>query len=123
MVVVVDILAVVFDAIIQLQLWFWYQRCRNRCVAVGVIRRSSHLCRAVIAIISENVTIPFAKGEPLFTMVSKRYKTTDIVGYLKSILEDAKPYARMKLMFVGIQGIGKTSLLNRLKEEGMNAAR
>ena len=52
-------------------------------------------------------------------MVSKRYKTTDIVGYLKSILEDAKPYARMKLMFVGIQGIGKTSLLNRLKEEGI----
>ena len=81
------------------------------------------ICVAVIAIISENVTIPFAKGEPLFTMVSKRYKTTDIVGYLKSILEDAKPYARMKLMFVGIQGIGKTSLLNRLKEEGMNAAR
>ena len=119
MVVVVDILAVVFDAIIQLQLWFWYQRCRNRCV----IRRCCHLCRAVIAIISENVTIPFATGEPLFTMVSKRYKTTDIVGYLKSILEDAKPYARMKLMFVGIQGIGKTSLLNRLKEEGMNAAR
>ena len=58
-------------------------------------------------------------GEPLYTMVSKRYKTTDIVGYLKSILEDAKPYARMKLMFVGIQGIGKTSLLNRLKEEGI----
>ena len=57
-------------------------------------------------------------------MVSKRYKTTDIVGYLKSILEDAKPYARMKLMFVGIQGIGKTSLLNRLKEEGiMNASK
>ena len=57
-------------------------------------------------------------------MVSKRYKTTDIVGYLKSILEDAKPYARMKLMFVGIQGIGKTSLLNRLKEEGiMNATK
>lgn len=45
--------------------------------------------------------------EPLKTMIeSKKYKTMDVVGYLKSVLEDAKPYARMKLMIVGIQGIG-----------------
>ena len=34
---------------------------------------------------------------------SKHYKTMDIIGYLKSVLEDAKPYARMKLMVVGGQ--------------------
>ena len=34
---------------------------------------------------------------------SKHYKTMDIIGYLKSVLEDAKPYARMKLMVVGVQ--------------------
>jgi len=42
--------------------------------------------------------------EPLASMAaSKHYKTMDIIGYLKSILEDAKPYARMKLMVVGVQ--------------------
>lgn len=59
---------------------------------------------------------------------SGKYKTMDIIGYLKSMylfriimflmlsreiklifrFEDAKAYARMKLMVVGVQGIGKT---------------
>ncbi|XP_050524105.1 leucine-rich repeat serine/threonine-protein kinase 1 isoform X2 [Daktulosphaira vitifoliae] len=57
--------------------------------------------------------------EPLKTMIdSNKYKTMDVIGYLKSVLEDAKPYARMKLMIVGVQGIGKTSLLNQLRQEG-----
>ncbi|XP_076250430.1 leucine-rich repeat kinase isoform X2 [Rhynchophorus ferrugineus] len=57
--------------------------------------------------------------DPLkFMIESKKYKTMDIIGYLKSVLEDAKPYARMKLMIVGIQGIGKTSLLEQLRQEG-----
>lgn len=51
---------------------------------------------------------------------SKKYKTMDVVGYLKSILEDARPYARIKLMIVGIQGIGKTSLLEQLRQEGLS---
>ena len=37
---------------------------------------------------------------------------------VQSVLEDAKPYARMKLMIVGVQGIGKTSLLEQLRAEG-----
>ena len=49
---------------------------------------------------------------------SKMYKTMDIIGYLRSILEDAKPYTRMKLMVVGVQGIGKTTLLENLRAEG-----
>jgi len=57
--------------------------------------------------------------EPLKSMIdSNKYKTMDVIGYLKSILEDAKPYARMKLMIVGVQGIGKTSLLDQLRQEG-----
>lgn len=40
----------------------------------------------------------------------------EIIGYLKSIYEDAKPYARMKLMVVGSQKIGKTSILQLLHE-------
>lgn len=57
--------------------------------------------------------------EPLKSMIeSKKYKTMDVIGYLKSVLEDAEPYARMKLMIVGIQGIGKTSLLEQLRQEG-----
>ncbi|XP_043222191.1 leucine-rich repeat serine/threonine-protein kinase 1-like isoform X1 [Amphibalanus amphitrite] len=57
--------------------------------------------------------------EPLKTMIdSNKYKTMDVIGYLKSVLEDAKPYARMKLMIVGVQGIGKTSLLEQLRAEG-----
>lgn len=57
--------------------------------------------------------------EPLKSMIdSNKYKTMDVIGYLKSVLEDAKPYARMKLMIVGVQGIGKTSLLHQLRQEG-----
>ncbi|KAG1714290.1 Leucine-rich repeat serine/threonine-protein kinase 1 [Nymphon striatum] len=60
--------------------------------------------------------------EPLKSMIeSKKYKTMDIIGYLKSILENAKLYARMKLMVVGIQGIGKTSLLDQLRQEGVGS--
>ncbi len=57
--------------------------------------------------------------EPLASMMaSKAYKTADIIGYLRSILENSKPYARLKLMVVGVQGIGKTSLLEILRQEG-----
>ena len=38
---------------------------------------------------------------------SKKFKTMEIIGYLKSIYEDAKAYTRMKLMVVGSQGIGE----------------
>ncbi|KAL0267443.1 UNVERIFIED_CONTAM: hypothetical protein PYX00_009712 [Menopon gallinae] len=62
--------------------------------------------------------------EPLKTMIeSKKYKTMDVIGYLKSVLEDARPYARMKLMIVGVQGIGKTSLLEQLRQEGLSVRR
>lgn len=57
--------------------------------------------------------------DPLKSMIeSKKYKTMDIIGYLKSIYEDAQTYARMKLMIVGVQGIGKTTLLDILKHGG-----
>ncbi|KAL9897903.1 leucine-rich repeat kinase isoform 1-T1 [Glossina fuscipes fuscipes] len=55
--------------------------------------------------------------DPLKSMIeSKKYKTMDIIGYLKSIYEDAQSYARMKLMVVGVQGIGKTTLLDLLRQ-------
>ncbi|KAJ6225869.1 hypothetical protein RDWZM_004414 [Blomia tropicalis] len=58
-------------------------------------------------------------NEPLRSMImSKTYKTCDIISYLNSILENSKPYTRMKLMIVGLQGIGKTSLLEQLRSEG-----
>ncbi|XP_054737581.1 leucine-rich repeat serine/threonine-protein kinase 1 isoform X1 [Anastrepha obliqua] len=57
--------------------------------------------------------------EPLKTMIeSKKYKTMDIIGYLKSIYENSVTYARMKLMVVGVQGIGKTTLLDLLRQGG-----
>lgn len=63
-------------------------------------------------------------SEPLKSIVeSKTYKTMDIIGYLRSILEEAKPYARMKLMLVGLQGIGKTSLLEQMRQEGSSGFR
>jgi len=75
--------------------------------------------------------------EPLATMMnSKAYKTSDVIGYLRSlwkfwwinqkikiiwlsfrsVLENSKLYARLKLMVVGIQGIGKTTLLELLRQ-------
>jgi serine/threonine protein kinase/GTPase SAR1 family protein len=51
-------------------------------------------------------------------MVRQRTRTIDILGFLKSILEHSRPYKRIKLMFVGVQAIGKTTLLNKLREEG-----
>ncbi|GBP27199.1 hypothetical protein EVAR_15972_1 [Eumeta japonica] len=62
--------------------------------------------------------------EPLRSMIQcGKYKSMDIVGYLKSVLEEAQPYTRMKLMFVGLQGIGKTSLLECLRQESAAAHR
>lgn len=62
--------------------------------------------------------------DPLKSMIeSKKYKTMDIIGYLKSIYEDAQPYARMKLMVVGVQGIGKTTLLDILTQGGSQKSR
>ncbi|KAL0808287.1 hypothetical protein ABMA28_012782 [Loxostege sticticalis] len=56
--------------------------------------------------------------EPLRSMVrGGRYKSADVVGYLKSVLQEARPYANIKLMLVGLQGIGKTSLLECLRQE------
>ena len=53
--------------------------------------------------------------EPLSTMMtSKSYKTSDVIGYLRSILEHSKPYARLKLMVVGIQGIGKAKVASKI---------
>ena len=52
----------------------------------------------------------------------KAKKTASVLGYLKSIHEEATTFNRMKLMFVGVQGIGKTSLLTQLRrEEGCKA--
>ena len=51
-------------------------------------------------------------------LVKQRTKTSDILGFLKSILEHSRPYTRIKLMFVGVQAIGKTTLLSKLREEG-----
>ena len=55
-------------------------------------------------------------------LVKQRTKTSDILGFLKSILEHSRSYSRIKLMFVGVQAIGKTSLLNKLREEGTSSS-
>uniref|UniRef100_A0A2H1VY93 SFRICE_009338 n=1 Tax=Spodoptera frugiperda TaxID=7108 RepID=A0A2H1VY93_SPOFR len=63
-------------------------------------------------------TVGCSLQDPLRSMLQcGRYKSMDIVGYLKSVLQEARPYTRMKLMFVGLQGIGKTSLLECLRQE------
>uniref|UniRef100_A0A0R3RFC1 non-specific serine/threonine protein kinase n=1 Tax=Elaeophora elaphi TaxID=1147741 RepID=A0A0R3RFC1_9BILA len=57
--------------------------------------------------------------DPLKSMVHvESYKTVDLIAYLKSVLEDSRPYTRLKLMIVGVQGIGKTSLLQQIRLEG-----
>ncbi|CAG4936619.1 unnamed protein product [Parnassius apollo] len=63
-------------------------------------------------------TVGCSLNEPLRSMVrGSRCRSVDVVGYLRSVLQEAKPYARMKLMLVGVQGIGKTSLLECLRQE------
>ncbi|RDD43578.1 Leucine-rich repeat serine/threonine-protein kinase 1 [Trichoplax sp. H2] len=47
--------------------------------------------------------------------IMEQKKAKVITGYLLSRLQKSKPYRRMKLMFVGLQNIGKTSLLQRIK--------
>jgi len=47
----------------------------------------------------------------------KARKTASVLGYLKSVHEEATTFNRMKLMFVGVQGIGKTTLLTQLRRE------
>lgn len=60
---------------------------------------------------------------PLASMVEANVRTVDIMGFLKSILQEAKPYSTMKLMLVGISNIGKTTLLNELKKAASNPSR
>ncbi|CAH1799323.1 unnamed protein product [Owenia fusiformis] len=60
-------------------------------------------------------------GNPIessLTSTLGNYKTRDILGYYRSILENYSLYNRMKLMVVGIAKIGKTSLLQQLRKEG-----
>ncbi|XP_067948153.1 leucine-rich repeat serine/threonine-protein kinase 1-like [Watersipora subatra] len=47
--------------------------------------------------------------------IEMKARTSDIIGFLNSVLKDAKPYASMKLMIVGQANIGKTSLLAALR--------
>ena len=42
----------------------------------------------------------------------------DIIGFLWSLQKDAKPYHRIRLMLVGMQNRGKSSLLCRLSDKG-----
>ncbi|CAG9574165.1 unnamed protein product [Danaus chrysippus] len=63
-------------------------------------------------------TVGCSLQEPLRSVVrGGRSRSVDVVGYLRSVLQEAKPYTRMKLMVVGVQGIGKTSLLECLRQE------
>ena len=41
-----------------------------------------------------------------------------LTGYLRSLHDKAQAYPNMKLMVVGVHGIGKTSLLNALRKDG-----
>ncbi|ESO09843.1 hypothetical protein HELRODRAFT_190300 [Helobdella robusta] len=47
----------------------------------------------------------------------KMRTVSSVVSYLRAIRDEAVPYSHMKLMLVGKQGIGKTSLLNMLTGE------
>lgn len=50
--------------------------------------------------------------DPLKSMInSKKYKTSAIISFLRSKYDQSQVYNRMKLMVVGVQGIGKTSLV------------
>ena len=42
----------------------------------------------------------------------------DIIGFLWSLQKDAKPYHRIRMMLVGMQNRGKSSLLSRLSDKG-----
>lgn len=47
-------------------------------------------------------------------ILKQKTKTSDILGYLKSIFENSKTYNKIKLMVLGAQGVGKTSLVCKL---------
>jgi Leucine-rich repeat (LRR) protein len=48
--------------------------------------------------------------------LDKFRSAADKLLYMRSLLHDAKPYESMKLMLVGLQKQGKTTLLSRLRE-------
>uniref|UniRef100_A0A1X7UH02 non-specific serine/threonine protein kinase n=1 Tax=Amphimedon queenslandica TaxID=400682 RepID=A0A1X7UH02_AMPQE len=48
--------------------------------------------------------------------LDKFRSASDKLLYMRSLLHDAKPYESMKLMLVGLQKQGKTTLLTRLRE-------
>ncbi|CAI4223185.1 unnamed protein product [Auanema sp. JU1783] len=58
--------------------------------------------------------------EPLDSMVNTdNCKTVEIVAYLKTILEESKTFRHLKLMILGEEGVGKSTLWDAFRAEGV----
>ncbi len=58
-------------------------------------------------------------GEPLRSVTSSEtYKTSDVLSTLRAQLENSQLYPKMKLMLVGREGVGKSTLLQQMRAEG-----
>uniref|UniRef100_A0A0K0CWW6 Roc domain-containing protein n=1 Tax=Angiostrongylus cantonensis TaxID=6313 RepID=A0A0K0CWW6_ANGCA len=58
--------------------------------------------------------------EPLDSMVNtENCKTVEIVGHLKTILEESKTYHQLRLLILGGDGVGKSQLWEALRSEAV----
>ena len=53
---------------------------------------------------------------PNVSDLDKFHRTTDKLNFMRALMEDSAKNYKMKLMLVGLQKQGKTTLLNRLRE-------
>ncbi|CAF1137552.1 unnamed protein product [Rotaria sordida] len=58
--------------------------------------------------------------EPLASFIANNYRTVEIIAYMKSLCDDTKIYNRMRLMLLGGEQTGKTSLLQAFKRESFH---
>ncbi|CAF1166862.1 unnamed protein product [Adineta steineri] len=58
--------------------------------------------------------------EPISSFIANNYRTAEIIAYMKSLCDDTKIYNKMRLMLLGNEQTGKTSLLQAFKRESSN---
>ncbi|CAF0818437.1 unnamed protein product [Adineta ricciae] len=69
---------------------------------------------------TQSTTMIDITKEPLSSFITNNYRTAEIIAYMKSLCDDTKIYNKMRLMLLGDEQTGKTTLFQIFKRESTN---